>query len=342
MNAPKQPMHAPLPGWQRGGSPFHAGEQAVQAHLGVRARMEEIGQRVIRNAMPMQHRELFAQLPFLAVGAVDPGGQLQASVVAGPAGFVQSPDDTHLVIDGLPLADDPLAAALQPGSAMGLLGIELPTRRRNRANGCVVERSERGLRVRIDQSFGNCPKYIQRRELTSLAPADTPHRPARHAGRLDDAALALVRRADTFFIASHAEGPQPNAGCDVSHRGGLPGFVQADDAGRTLTWPDYLGNAFFNTLGNLAANGEAALVFPDFENGGLLHVNGRAAIMWDGPQVQAFPGALRVLRLQVRQVIHRPAALPWRWRLVEVSPVLEEMAEPAGRPGAPGSGAGRR
>jgi predicted pyridoxine 5'-phosphate oxidase superfamily flavin-nucleotide-binding protein len=342
MGSPVNPSpvpHAPLPGWQRGGSPFHAGEQAVQARLGVRARMEEIGQRVIRNAMPMQHRELFAQLPFLVVGAADPAGQLQASVLAGPPGFVQSPDDTHLEIDALPPAGDPLAAALQPGSTVGLLGIELPTRRRNRANGRVVERNERGLRVRIEQSFGNCPKYIQRRELAALGSADAPRPPVRHADRLDDAVFALVRRADTFFIASHAPGSQPNAGCDVSHRGGLPGFVQADDAGRTLTWPDYLGNAFFNTLGNLAANGEAALVFPDFETGGLLHVNGHAGIVWDGPQVRAFPGAQQVLRLQVRQVIHRPAALPWRWRLVEVSPVLEELA---GLPGAAGSGVGIR
>lgn len=39
------------------------------------------------------------------------------------------------------------------------------------------------------------------------------------------------------------------AGCDVSHRGGQPGFVQVAAGGATLRWADYTGNDFFNTLG---------------------------------------------------------------------------------------------
>jgi predicted pyridoxine 5'-phosphate oxidase superfamily flavin-nucleotide-binding protein len=302
---------------RRDESPFHAGEQALQARAGVRARMEEIGSHVIRSAMPLQHREFFALLPFIVVGAVDLRRQLQATLLAGPhAGFVQSPNPTHLAVGALPPPDDPLAAALQPGSAVGLLGIELPTRRRNRANGSVAARDEQGFLVHVTQSFGNCPKYIQQRRMVA-APRHAATALVRQADRLDDRAAALVQQADTFFIASHA--PQ---GSDVSHRGGLPGFVQVSDGGRMLAWPDYVGNSFFNTLGNLAVNGEAALVFADFGSGDLLHVNGRAEILWDGPQLQATPGAQRLLRLQVQQVVHRPAVLPWRWRLVEMSPTL--------------------
>jgi len=43
--------------------------------------------------------------------------------------------------------------------------------------------------------------------------------------------------------------PDRANGCDASHRGGPPGFVQVDGGGATLLWPDYVGNWMFNTIG---------------------------------------------------------------------------------------------
>ena len=43
-------------------SPFHAGEREVQTRVGVRERIERAGGRFVRQLMPDQHRELFAQL----------------------------------------------------------------------------------------------------------------------------------------------------------------------------------------------------------------------------------------------------------------------------------------
>ncbi|MBZ4358990.1 pyridoxamine 5'-phosphate oxidase family protein, partial [Mycobacterium tuberculosis] len=80
----------------------------------------------------------------------------------------------------------------------------------------------------------------------------------------------------------------------VSHRGGMPGFVRVDDA-RTLTTPDFSGNRFFNTLGNLQHDPRAGLLFVDFDNGDLLYVAARAEIVWDGPLVASFDGAQRVV-----------------------------------------------
>ena len=60
---------------------FHAGERAVQERVGVAARMAEFGPRVIRDFMPDQHREFFAQLPFVIAGTKDAAGQPWA---AGP------------------------------------------------------------------------------------------------------------------------------------------------------------------------------------------------------------------------------------------------------------------
>ncbi len=307
-------------------SPFHAGEQAVQARAGSRERMAQIGPRVIRSAMPLQHREFFALLPFVVLGAVDDTGQPWATLLAGPAaGFVTSPDDTHLRIDALPPDGDPLRPLLHDGAPLALLGIELPTRRRNRANGRIVDAGTAGYGLHVLQSFGNCPKYIQRRELQQRA--DTLPGTTRHAHRIDADAVDLIRRADTFFIATHAAGSGPAAGGDVSHRGGRPGFVRASDDGRALTWPDYPGNMYFNTLGNLAVEPRAGLVFPDFARGDLLHVAGRAEIVWDGPELAQFAGAERLVRLYVDQAIYRPAALPLRWTLIEESPELLRLGK---------------
>jgi hypothetical protein len=312
-----------LPGWPHAESPFHAGEEAVQARAGSRERMEEVGRRVLRGAMPEQHREFFPLLRFVVLGAVDRGGQPWATLLAGDGpGFVTSPDATQLHVAALPPNDDPLAGLIQPGSPLALLGIELQTRRRNRANGRVAQRDEHGFTLQVLQSFGNCPKYIQRRDALPDAP-QAERGPARRATQLDTPAAALVRRADTFFIATHAAGDEPNRGSDVSHRGGRPGFVQVSDDGRTLTWPDFTGNSYFNTLGNLAAEPRAGLVFPDFEHGDLLHVAGRAEIVWNGPELTGFGGAERLLRLRVDEVLYRPAASPLRWRLRDASPALQ-------------------
>ncbi|MGA0609332.1 pyridoxamine 5'-phosphate oxidase family protein [Caldimonas sp. KR1-144] len=314
-----------LPGWPHPHvAPFHAGEQAAQRRTGVHERMQEIGQRVMRGAMPQQHRDFFPLLPFVVLGAADAAGQPSATLLAGAApGFVSSPSDTALRIQALPPADDPLAPLLHEGAQVGLLGIELPTRRRNRANGVVRALGNGGWTLEVQQSFGNCPKYIQLRRPLALpdAGAAAPAAP-RHATRLDEPMAAQLRAADTFFIATHAAGDGINGGSDVSHRGGRAGFVQVSDDGATLTWPDFIGNSFFNTLGNLMLQPRAGLVFPDFASGDLLHITGDAEIVWEGPQVQAFAGALRLVRLHLREALLRPSALPLRWQLQEESPAL--------------------
>ncbi|AMO24877.1 pyridoxamine 5'-phosphate oxidase family protein [Ramlibacter solisilvae] len=314
-----------LSGWPHPGvAPFHAGERAAQARTGVAERMAEIGHRAMRGAMPQQHRDFFPLLHFVALGAVDAQSQPWATLLARETpGFVFAPDEATLQVDALPPADDPLADLLNVGASLGLLGIELPTRRRNRANGHVTVRTDKGFSLAVLQSFGNCPKYIQTREL--LPPAWPRQAPAatRRGRQLDAGMRALVNAADTFFIATHAAGEGPNGGSDVSHRGGRPGFVRVSDDGRSLTWPDFTGNSFFNTLGNLLAQPQAGLVVPDFTTGGLLHIAGRAEVMWEGPQVRAFAGAQRLVTLDVDEALFRPAVLPWRWDLVEQSRALE-------------------
>ncbi|HEY4372133.1 MAG TPA: pyridoxamine 5'-phosphate oxidase family protein [Burkholderiales bacterium] len=306
-------------------SPWHAGERAAQEHAGVREMMEELGARVLRPFMPEQHRAFFPQLPFVIVGSVDQAGQPWASVLAQPPGFITSPDPQHLRIAAAPLAGDPLAANLTVDAAVGLLGIEPNTRRRNRMNGIVEAIEPDAFSVRVVQSFGNCPKYIQARKPVYLDEMPAHAGTQVHGDTLDARAIAMLRRADTFFIATaHPQAglDRPRAqGVDVSHRGGRPGFIRVDGDG-TLTVPDFAGNQFFNTIGNLLVNPRAGLLLVDFDSGDLLYLAVQGEIIWGGPEVENFTGALRLMRLSVRHMLRLEAALPLRWGPAQVSPFL--------------------
>lgn len=292
----------------------------------MRERLEAVGQVALRDHMPEQHRELFGKLPTLLVGVQDDQGQPWATMLHGPAGFVTTPDARTLRIAARLAGDDPVTPWLVEGAPVGLLGLEPHTRRRNRANGRVRAATPEAVEVAVQQSFGNCPKYIHAREPEIVA-RPSP-RPAQRLGAaLNDASLGLLRRADTLFIAS-ASAPRVAAqadsdrsqGVDVSHRGGRPGFLRVDIGGDSasgaavrLTMPDYTGNFFFNTLGNLLAWPKAGLLVPDYDDGSLLHVAADAAIELDGEALRQYPGALRLLRLDVRSAWWREGALPLRW-----------------------------
>lgn len=296
-------------------SPWHAGEIEMQARIGVSERMEVLGRRVIRDHMPDQHRSFYEQLPFMVYGAVDADGKPWASLLEGEPGFVHSPEPQLLHFSSRPAADDP--AQLSDGSAIGLLGIELHTRRRNRINGHIGGMSASGFDVTVDQSYGNCPQYIQLRQFRSVPLTDPATRPAQHFNELDDAAKVMIAEADTFFVASYVD-VEGVRSVDVSHRGGQSGFVHVE--GDRLTIPDFAGNLFFNTLGNLLVNPRAGLLFIDFISGDLLQLSGRTEITLDGPEVEAFQGAERIWTFHVEHVVRRPAALALRWRFDGVSP----------------------
>lgn len=287
-------------------APFHPGEVAVQARVGVAERMHEIGQRVLRDHMPEQHQRFYEQLPFMLAGSVDAAGRPWATVLVGQPGFARAPDASHLHITATPIAGDPAAAGMHAGAALGLLGIELHTRRRNRVNGELLSADASGLRLRVQQTTGNCPQYIQRREFAWVRDAaDTRPRAIERVQTLAGDAAAFIAAADTCFVATHAAG-----GADVSHRGGPTGFVQLQGEHELLV-PDYSGNRFFMTLGNLQLDGRAGLLFIDFERGDLLTLTGRAEIVWDGPLPD---NAERAWRFQLDEGWWLRDALPLRWR----------------------------
>ncbi|KAB8045191.1 pyridoxamine 5'-phosphate oxidase family protein [Janthinobacterium aquaticum] len=305
--------------------PFHAGELAIQQQAGTLAEAAWLGQRMIRDHMPEQHRLFFHQLPFLMVGSVDDSGQPWASMMVGAPGFIHSPDAQTVRINAQPLPGDKLAENMRDGARLGMLGIELPTRRRNRLNATVEHIDDDGFTARVEQSFGNCPQYIQTREpqLVKLSGPVQVHEYA----VLTPADRALIESADTMFIASNAAASADTAnasaaGADISHRGGQSGFIRVED-GRTLLLPDFAGNRLYQTLGNLHLDPRAGLLFIDFDTGDYLQVSCTASLVWDGPQVAAFAGAQRLLRLKVVGVRRLANSLPLRWSARSYWPQIE-------------------
>ncbi|WP_336244792.1 pyridoxamine 5'-phosphate oxidase family protein [Shewanella sp. SG41-4] len=282
--------------------------------------MEQFGKRVVRDHMPEQHRAFYQQLPFILIGHADDNGWPWASMLFGEPGFMVSQDAKTLEIQSTPVKGDPLAESLKPNLKLGLLGIELTTRRRNRLAAKIKSVSENSIKLSIDQSFGNCPQYIQIRELEKVPAEMMPKSTVEMLSNIDHRARDLIENVDTFFVASyHDDGSDaPTNGADVSHRGGKPGFVRVDNE-TTLTIPDYAGNFHFNTFGNFIENPKAGLLFVDFEHGDLLTLTGHVELIWESEEIEFFEGAQRLWKFHIHQGRRINYGLPLRWKLKEYS-----------------------
>ncbi|MEW2569824.1 pyridoxamine 5'-phosphate oxidase family protein [Streptomyces sp. NPDC047070] len=288
----------------------HPGEQAVQQ------RAEEggpgWGSPMFGPEIPHGFHPFLRAQQMLIVGAADDAGAVWSTIVTGPPGFAQPVDSRTLDIHGLPAPGDPLHHAFDGERAVGVLALHPQTQRRIRANG-VARREGDGLRMTTGQVFGNCPKYLQKRVITESADA-TPPGGARTGKELSDGQRRWIEQADTFFIASHTA----EHGADASHRGGMPGFVTVAGP-RTLRWPDYTGNQFYMTLGNLHLAPECGLLFLDWERGHTLQLTGTGRIDWDPRSAAAYPGALRVVEFDIDSVVEIDNASPLRWELQDYS-----------------------
>jgi uncharacterized protein len=298
---------------------FHRGELDVQRKAGVRERMAQMGPRLIRDQMPQQHQEFFAKLPFVLIGAVDSLGQPWASILTNPPGFLVPLNSFTLSVQASFIVGDPLEGALVTGNKIGLLGIEPHTQRRNRVNGSLGKVSDDSFFLNVEQSFGNCPKYIHRRHATFRPTNAALPKNVASYDQLDSEAEKLIGNTDTFFIATahSAVVDARTQGVDVSHRGGAPGFVQITSKKR-LRVADYAGNSFFNTFGNLTLNPRTGLLFIDYSSGDLLYLATVATIEWmpASDHVVVEP-VERFLQFDIERVVRIRGAVPLNWEEVE-------------------------
>jgi predicted pyridoxine 5'-phosphate oxidase superfamily flavin-nucleotide-binding protein len=281
--------------------PFHAGELKAQRLAGAAPAAAPI-----RGAMPEQHRAFFPLLRFVCLAVPDAEGWPLATLVTGVPGFASSPAPDRLQVAAMPAPDDPVRAHLKAGTPAGLLGIDLGTRRRNRLNGIVAQAASDGFAVDVLQSFGNCPRYIQVRQLLPVVRRPGPA--VNFDAALPARARELLASSSTLFVASASgsEAQGAAAGLDISHRGGPPGFARLE--GSVLTVPDYNGNRYFNTLGNFIAEPRAAIVLADFASGDLLQLQGIVDIDWTAADPDQTPPVERVWRFRIVRGVLREGA----------------------------------
>lgn len=305
----------PDPDRSRLASSWHAGEREMQRRAGVDETLAGLDVRILRNNLSPVQQAFYARLSYAVLGSVDRDGAPWATMIEGSPGFLAAHGSFALDVTLQRQASDPADEGLEQGNAIGMIGIDLATRRRLRMNGHIARWSPGVFRLAIDQSFGNCPKYIQARDA-SFVPS-TDHRPvvvAEALAALDEQALALIASSDTFFVASYVDREGGERQVDVSHRGGLPGFMRVEADG-VLTVPEFPGNTFYNTLGNFLLNPRAGLWCADFRTGDVLQMTGDVRFGSHGEGT--FLLAEQYWQFVPRRIVRRRNALRQRWMLFE-------------------------
>jgi len=304
-------------------NPYHEGELAVQKKAGESFEAKVNGS-MISNEIPFGASGFIAQQRLIIIGTMDSGGGIWTSILFGNPGCVKAINQNQLEIDfseSVYVFDNHFQANIKDNSNIGILMIELESRRRLRVNGKIAKTSAHKYTVNIDQAYANCPKYIQRRQLITESIARSDVKTTYTTGnKLNDLQKKIISSADTFFVSSAS----PEHGIDASHRGGNPGFVRVLDDGKLLI-PDFKGNSMFNTLGNFSVHPFAGLLFIDFHNGKLLQLSGRVRILWDNDDPQKTSGGTRRF-WQFETKEWREFALPENinWEFIDYSPYNPE------------------
>lgn len=296
---------------------FHPGERAVQMRANETAiadrNMAVMSDTVIGGARPFIAKQFM-----VALGSVDPSGALWSSLLFGKPGFLHT-DDGHSILVDVAAKErdesDPLWANIAANPDLGMLFIELGSRRRYRVNGRVQQFHEDGMEVAIREAYPNCPKYIQRRQLRDMGDTNVPVQSA-SGNAIKGTVADIVRRADTIFVASH----HAESGADASHRGGNSGFISIVDE-HTLRIPDFHGNSLFNTMGNFVLDPRAGLCIPDFDNQQILQMTGVAELHWDqSDPLNQTGGTRRFWEFKINRWLLRDTPRQLEWEYLDASP----------------------
>ncbi len=266
--------------------PYHSGELKIQEALGESSIAH-------RNGRAVSHSIIKGALKFIdqqvlsVIGTFDLKGNLWSSILIGEPGWMKAEDDKSVQLDlssKVLGAADPFWSNIQKNPNVGFLVIELQSRRRLRINGVLQDLGDQKFRLKVKESYPNCPKYIQKRSF-ELGSVESLKSISSTGSELSSEQMTFVRGSDTFFISSAHQ----NDKLDVSHRGGRPGFVKVLTS-RRLRIPDYSGNSMYNTLGNFSVYPRAGLIFIDFEKSRTLQLTGIPTIHWSLPDANESTG----------------------------------------------------
>ncbi|KAH0559164.1 hypothetical protein GP486_004302 [Trichoglossum hirsutum] len=315
--------------------PWHPGEQTLHRLLQVPEHANPTSPFLTPRA-----GQILTISPLLALGTLDQNNNPWTTVWGGESGFSRPTGQSVITVRTLvDRAFDPVVEALSgkgegiakvakegEGMMVGGLGIFLERRIRvklfGRTIAGTVKRTEVGkgemeLFVRIEQSLGNCPKYLNSKKIY---PALPDPKLVSDSLPLPQKALDLVAKADLFFISSSNH----LSDMDTNHRGGPPGFVRSItnslEDGTVFVYPEYSGNQLYQTLGNLQTTPRAGIVFPDFDTGDVLYVTGTTEILMGKNADKLLPRSNLAVKVTVTAARFVEKGLAFRGELGERSP----------------------
>ena len=218
------------------------------------------------------------------------------------------------------------------GRMVSGLTIDLETRKRTKMYGRMVAGAlsiredeatdheehvaEVQLVLKIEQSLGNCPKYLNKKHMVA---ALAKPQLVSDSMKLPQQALDIIEKADLFFISSS----QHDQDMDTNHRGGPQGFMRVvsnDESGAVVVYPEYSGNRLYQTLGNLYLNPLAGICVPDFETGDMLYFTGTTEILVGKDAAALLPRSNLAVKLKITAARFVANALPFRGVEGERSP----------------------
>jgi ferredoxin-NADP reductase len=296
--------------------------------------------------------------PLLAFGTLDAQSRPWATLWGGSPGFSEPLGGgligTRTPVDG---KNDPVVRALMGDAEKGErmyqkdggkifagLAIDLMTRKRVKIAGRVVswvdiddeggegmKQEQIKLITRVEQSLGNCPKYLNQYEIS---PALTESKLVSQGPSLSPEAQALIASADMFFLSTRTKDDM-----DVNHRGGPPGFVRiiSNWDGYVLIYPEYSGNRLYQSLGNLQLDSRIGVTFPDYETGDVVYLTGFASVCVGKEAAVLLPGSNLAVRIKIEEARFVAKGLPFRGVKMGASPYNPLVRRHAGEENVKGA-----
>jgi NAD(P)H-flavin reductase/predicted pyridoxine 5'-phosphate oxidase superfamily flavin-nucleotide-binding protein len=300
---------------------------------------------------------MVSKAPLLALGTLDEEGRPWTTIFGGKDGFArpiaQSTIGLRTLVDReydpviqvlLGRADDEPVTMDGEGKMVGGLTIDLETRMRVKLHGRMLAGAlgaqnkgdsvaEAQLVIKIDKSLGNCPKYLNSKEIVPATPkpkliSDSPKLPIQ--------AVALLEKADMFFMSSF----QRKVDMDTNHRGGPPGFVRMisnDESGAVLVYPEYSGNRLYESLGNLRTTPLAGITVPDFDTGDVLYFTGKTEVLIGAAASSVLPRSNLAVKVTITSSRFLETGLSFRGISGERSPYNPPVRYAATEKMAPGT-----
>ena len=294
---------------------LHEGELYVQRRRHAPSDTHRMLPQMIEDDMPDQHSEFFTHLSYFGICTLDTQGRPWATIiVGGSTTLIRAVSKIQLNISALLPTDDPFLCSVNDTSDATCryfagVGVDFSNRRRNKVAGFITGSNILGNSLHMslitNENLGNCPKYITLRKL-QYHPRQSQtgaHHPNADNIPLTKECREIIHRASTIFLATrHTSKVSDNTSdLGLNHRGGAPGFVRTyEENGKTfIVIPDFSGNRFYQSLGNIQTDNVAGVVFPCFITGDMLYVTGIAENLYDDQAEHLMPRVTLITKIQL-------------------------------------------